>query len=166
MQQTGASDLVKVSKDKTKYGLVDINGTEVQKCNYGTIQTFFGDYSWIRVGRPRRSLTDDGADDKWMCIYSDGTILFSFPGNYTPYPFSQGLAAIVNNDVMKINNNSLVGFCDVNGEMVIPMIYNPKMTETGGWYHPSFSDGDNPKAWVSYQGKDGYLTTDGVFHED
>ena len=166
VQQTGASDLVKVSKDKTKYGLVDINGTEVQKCNYGTIQTFFGDYSWIRVGRPRRSLTDDGADDKWMCIYSDGTILFSFPGNYTPYPFSQGLAAIVNNDVMKINNNSLVGFCDVNGEMVIPMIYNPKMTETGGWYHPSFSDGDNPKAWVSYQGKDGYLTTDGVFHED
>lgn len=166
VQQTGVPDLIKVSKDKSKYGLVDINGTEVLPCNYGTIQTFSDDYSWIRVGRPRKSLTDDGADDKWMCISSDGTILFSYPGNYTPYPFSQGLAAIVNNDVMKINNNSMVGFCDVNGEMTIPMIYNLKMTETGGWYHPTFSEGDNPKAWVSYQGKNGYLTTDGIFHED
>ena len=166
VQQTRAADLIKVSKDRIKFGLVDINGTEVLPCNYGTIQTFSDERAWIRVGRLRTSLNDDLADDKWMCINPQGQIQFSFPGNYTVFPFSHGLAAVMNKDQMHADRNTMVGFCDVNGGMVIPMIYNPKMTETGGWYHPTFTEGDDPRAWVSYQGKDGYLTTDGKFHED
>ena len=155
-------------KDKSLsgYGLIDINGNEILPCKYNVIYNFCNDRTWIRVGRARKSLNDDLADDKWMCIDSQGKVAFSYPGNYTVYPFSQGLAAVINNDVTKIDNNSLVGFCDVNGNMVIPMVYNPKMTEAGGWYHPTFTDEVEPRAWVSYQGKDGYLTTDGTFHED
>lgn len=168
VEQTGHPDLVKVSKKNyaSKYGLVNINGTEVLPCSYGKITVFSDDRAWIRVGRPRTSASDDGADDKWMCINPQGQVLFSFPGNYTVHAFTHGLAAVINKEQMNIDKNALVGFCDVNGNMAIPMIYNLKMTSERGWTVPIFEDWTEPRATVSYQGNNGYLTTDGKFHKE
>ncbi|MBR4367125.1 MAG: WG repeat-containing protein [Bacteroidaceae bacterium] len=165
VRQTCHPELVKVSKKATpyKYGLVNSEGKEVLPCSYSHIYNFFDDRSWIREGRPRTSVADNGVADKWMCINSQGKVVFELSGNYTVNRFSHGLAAIVNRP--EYLQEDLIGFCDVNGHWPIPIMYSFRKTENGGVFIPTFSDGPDPRAWVSYKGKDGYLTLDGKFHE-
>ena len=168
VRQTCHPDLIKVSKKTNpyKYGLVDITGKEVLPCLYGYIYNFSDDRSWIQIGRTRRGITDDLADDKWMCINPQGKVQFSFPGNYKVSDFNHGLAAVIDKDDFNMERTAKVGFCDISGKMVIPMIYGLHWNENNSYTMPAFTDESEPRALVSYNDKNGYLTTDGKFHEE
>ncbi|MBR3455065.1 MAG: WG repeat-containing protein [Bacteroidaceae bacterium] len=168
VRQTCHPDLIKVSKKTNpyQYGLVDITGKDVLPCLYSAIYNFSDDRSWIQVGRVRRGSTDDKADDKWMCIDPQGKVQFSFPGSYKVSAFGHGLAAVIDKNDWNMDQNAKVGFCDVSGKMVIPMIYGLHWNENGSYFSPWFTEGSESRAWVSFNGKNGYLTPDGKFHEE
>ena len=173
VRQTCHPDLIKVSRKENSwsYGLINLDGRMVLTCSYNKIFNFSNDRSWVRIGRARKSVDDDLADDKWICIDPHGEVVFSVPGNYTVYGFSHGLAAVGNMDRFSFTDDvmekMLIGFFNTEGEMVIPMVYHlrkNKNVDGNSYYFPDFNSGSEPRAWISFEGRDGYLTLDGKFH--
>lgn len=173
VRQTCHPDLIKVARKEHpwRYGLINLDGRMVLTCSYNKIYNFSNDRSWVRTGRARKSVDDDLADDKWMCIDPHGEVVFSVPGNYTVYGFSHGLAAVGNMGRFSftddVTEKMLIGFFNTEGKMVIPMVYHlrkDKNVDGNSYYFPDFNSGSEPRAWISYEGRDGYLTLDGRFH--
>ena len=72
--------------------------------------------------------------------------------NYIPSVFNDGMAAI--------QLNGKIGYCDINGNFVIPIKFEQIRNKDGSYISYDFRDG---KAMVSYNGKPGYLDKKGVF---
>lgn len=143
--QTGNPSLIKVVEDrrdyKFLYGIVDENGQIVIPCKYYNMSTFYNDRAWVK----------EKYNDSWSLIDTKGGCIITLAKDYTPRPFSEGLAAI--------QYKKKVGFCDTSGKIVIPMDYELTIKEKI-YYDPSFHGG---KANVSYNGVAGYIDKNGKF---
>lgn len=111
--QTGSPELIKVCERvrgrvrnsysfEEKYGVVDENGQEVIPCKYYGISKFGDDRAWVQE-------KEGGA---WSLIASTGKLIKTnlFQSTYTPYAFSEGLAAVK-------APNGKIGYYDVSGNL-------------------------------------------------
>lgn len=144
--QTGNPKLIKVREVrndyKLLYGIVDENGQITVPCRYYSISVFGNNRAWVK----------EKYSDSWSLITSSGELLMTLAKNYIPSVFNDGMAAI--------QLNGKIGYCDINGNFVIPIKFEQIRNKDGSYISYDFRDG---KAMVSYNGKPGYLDKKGVF---
>ena len=144
--QTGNPKLIKVREvrndNKLLYGIVNENGQVIVPCKYYSISVFGDDRAWVK----------EKSNDSWSLVTSNGKLLKTLPPNYTPSAFHDGMAAI--------EKNGKIGYCDIYGNINIPIKYEKIRNKDGSYVGYDFYNG---KAKVLYNGKSGYLDKKGIF---
>lgn len=137
--QTGDSNLIMVRlSGQPLWGLIDVDGNEILPCKYFHISTFENERGWVQ----------EHYKEAWELITSKGNHIKTFPQNYTPSAFREGLAVVT-------DENNKIGYCDVSGRLVIPIEFEIIVKTDPDFY--------NGKAKVSYNGKPGYIDKTGKF---
>lgn len=133
-----------------RYGIMDEHGKYILPVEYSEIYYYFEGLSWIQKD----------PNSNWISINTKGDKVFTLSGSaqYRPSGFRNGLA------VIEYNGN--IGYCDKQGNMVIPIKFQKAKTKKGEEYYYDSPNFYNDKARVSLNGKNGYIDKKGNFKAD
>lgn len=140
---------IRDSKGIMYYGYADINGSIKIPCRYVLGYPFQDGLAIVKISNY----------SSLICINIDGQNQFTL--RYPTFDgFSESLMAVSND--RQWNNDTRFGYVDRKGNLVIDMFFTPYLSEDGSFYYPRFSNG---RAYVRYNGRNGYIDTTGKFTE-
>ena len=129
-----------------KYGYVDSLGIIKIPCSYVDANFFFDGLALVKKSKY----------GPWICIDNNGNMKYTL--KYTNGDvYRESLMAVTNST--EWDENSIFGFVDRNGELAIPFYYTPYKGDRF-IYLPRFNNG---KAYVRYNGKNGWIDKTGKF---
>lgn len=135
----GLAHIVQYDADTIRHGFINKDGT-----------VFYRDYFNNNTGDLHDGLAVFEKDFNFGYVDATGDIAIQ-PENFMAYDFSEGLAAVANED-------DKLGFIDTKGNLVIP--FNFEHNFDGTYLYQGFSNG---LAAVSIDGKFGYISINGNF---
>ena len=130
-----------------KYGYADSSGFVKIPCKYVEVKSLFEGLALVKKAKY----------GPWICINENGE---------EQYKLKYGLCDVYRESLMAVANDSewtsetLFGFVDRKGELVIPMHFTPWILDDSRIYFPRFSNG---KAEVHYMEKNGWIDKTGHF---
>lgn len=130
-----------------KYGYADSSGFVKIPCDYVEVHSLFEGLALVKKAKYA----------SWICINDRGEEQYRL--NYTICDIYQDSLMAVSND-NAWNTNTLFGFVDKNGNLVIDKYFTPWVLDDGTFYYPRFNNG---KAKVHYMGKNGWIDKSGKF---
>lgn len=150
--QTGVPGLVRVTPEYKRgmsqygYGLVDSTGRYVLQPEYNDIQRFAEGMSWVRKTYSA----------PWQLVDTTGRTLVTLPKQYSPEPFSHGMAPVR-------DSNGKIGYYDTTGRLAIPCKFTPVHLDGNTIRNYDFSDST---ATVALDGVPGRVDRLGRFHRE
>ena len=140
----------KDERGKLYYGYADSKGNEKISCRYVESYSFSEGLAMVKTSET----------SSWKCIDTNEKDLF-----YLKYSihngFSESLMAVSYSKQWA--KDTRFGFVDREGKLTIGIYFTPYLLNDGSFYYPRFSNG---RAYVRYNGRNGYIDTTGKFTED
>lgn len=140
----------KDNSGKMYYGYIGANGVVKIRCRYVDSYAFNEGLAMVKLS----------GTSPWKCIDTNEEEQFVL--RYRIHNgFSDSLMAVSDN--YQWSKNTRFGFVDRKGNLVIDMYYTPYLFEDGSFYYPRFN---NNRAYVRYNGRNGYIDKSGKFTEE